>query len=62
MRYAMYNILSWIDNHINHTIVDGIWNMIPCNNVTHWIWEHTSYAFCYWVKVKIGEPYWDKED
>jgi hypothetical protein len=44
----------WIDNNINHTIVEGFFGLFPLRiddkfDLVYWIWDHTSRAFCYWV-------------
>jgi hypothetical protein len=44
----------WIDNNINHTIVDWFFDLFSLRtddkfDFMFWLWKHTSRKFCEWV-------------
>lgn len=39
----------WVDETLNHNILLKLFDIIPYNKFTFWIWEHTSYRFCTWI-------------
>lgn len=62
----VFKILYWVDNEINHGILENIllsgsgdedtlWNKI-----TFWLWKRTSYVFCYWVHVTLYNKFIEK--
>jgi hypothetical protein len=43
------SVLMWIDNNINHKFIDKFFDLFPDSDFAHWLWRHTSRAFCCWV-------------
>ena len=56
MNQKTWNILVWIDNNINHKIVEPFIAIIP-GSVGYWIWNNTCRKFCNWVIVILGDNY-----
>jgi len=66
MEEKIWNVLNWIDNNINHTIVDWVFNLFDCENedgsdsLSYRIWKATSHAYCNWVNITLAEK-WNLE-
>jgi len=54
MRYAIWKVLVWIDNSINHTIVDSLFGLSH-SDIMFRLWKNTSRRFCNWVILTLGE-------
>ena len=53
---TLWDILVWIDNNINHKIVEPIIAIIP-GSIGYRIWNKTCQKFCNWVIIKLGDKY-----
>lgn len=67
MKRFIWNVLSWIDDNINHTVVDWFFDLFPCENkdgsdsIPFLIWSKTFYAFCSWVNITLSEKWFPEE-
>jgi len=67
MKYIIWNFLVWIDNDINHTIIDWFFDIDffhkdnKLDKFMYWLWKHTSRAFCNWVILDLEDAGWDKK-
>ena len=60
LKYIVWSILVFIDNKINHTIVDSFFSLFIDSDFMFSLWEKTSGAYCYWVSVTL-EHKWHNE-
>ena len=63
--YHLWRVLVWIDNNINHTIVDWLFDLFPDDDgkwdeFSYQLWKNTSRKFCIWVICDFGEKIYDK--
>lgn len=63
--YRWWKVLVWIDNNINHTIIDWFFDILPDTNewfveFSYQVWKNTSRKFCNWVIVDFGEKIYAK--
>ena len=60
IKFFIWKILVWIDNNINHGIIEEVFNLISFYSeekfdLGYWLWEHTGYKFCNWVIIDLYE-------
>ena len=56
MKKIIWKILSWIDDNINHKIVEEILHILGARHkFVYWVWDHTCYSFCYWVNISLED-------
>jgi hypothetical protein len=67
MKRFIWNVLNWLDNSINHTIIDWFFDLFDtedkdgADSFSFIIWHNTSYKFCNWVNIYLFEK-WFPED
>jgi len=64
LKYYIWNILMWLDNNINHTIVDKLFDLFPDvedgkPDFFYWLWRHTARAYCNFVSIVLVDRDWD---
>jgi hypothetical protein len=62
LKYITWKILVFIDNKINHTIIDFFFNLFIHNDFMFNLWDKTSYAYCYWVSVTLAGKWYNEID
>lgn len=59
IKKIIWNILEWIDNEINHGIVEKIFDLFPLetksgeDSFSFKLWQNTCYKFCSWVNATL---------
>ena len=67
MKKFIWNVLNWLDNNINHTVIDYFFDLFQLeskdgsDSLSYLIWNKTSHAFCYWVNVTLSEKWFPEE-
>jgi hypothetical protein len=66
MKEKIWKILAWIDDNINHGIIEEIFDLFPIRHdnkfdLLYWIWNNTCYRYCYWISVDLYDK-WENEN
>jgi len=59
IKYIIWKTLVFIDNKINHTIIDFFFDPFIHNDFMFNLWDKTSHAYCFWVNVTLEEKWHD---
>jgi len=62
IKYITWKILLFIDNKINHSVVDSFFSLFIENDFMYWVWDKTGGAYCDWVNVTLEEKWHDEID
>ena len=58
MKLAVWKVLIWIDNNINHAIVEERILLLPYYDTRCFLWKRVCNAFCDWVTIDLVDA-WD---
>ena len=60
LKYITWKILVFIDNKINHTVVDSFFGLFIDSDFMFALWGKTSNAYCYWVNVTLEHKWYNE--
>ena len=60
MKFFLWKCLVWIDNNINHAIVENFFNLFSMNDFWYSVWLNTSRKFCNWVIIDLPDAGWNE--
>jgi hypothetical protein len=58
MKRLLWKVLLWIDNNINHPIVEERILLLPHYDTRYFLWKHVCNAFCDGVTIDLVDA-WD---
>jgi len=62
LKYIIWKILVFIDNKINHTVVESFFGLFINSDFMFSLWGKTSNAYCHWVNVTLEKKWYNEID
>lgn len=59
LKYVTWKTLLFIDNKINHTIIDSFFSIFVKNDFMYMIWNNVFGKYCFWVNVTLRDQWND---